>query len=70
MINIKSIIGKVGNILSILYSTYIAQKLLYGYINIKSAYFINDNDIILNERKMILVIYLIIYYLISFLINL
>ena len=51
IINIKSIIGKIGNILSILYSTYIAQKLLYGYINIKSAYLLMIMILFLMKEK-------------------
>jgi hypothetical protein len=68
IINYSSIVGKVGNILSIIYSAFIAQKLFLDYIKI---IYNNDNiDIITkDERYKIFFIYLIIYSLISYIIN-
>ena len=67
IINYSSIVGKVGNILSIIYSAFIAQKLFLDYIKI---IYDNNHDIITkDERYKIFFIYLIIYSLISYIIN-
>ena len=67
IISSSSIVGKVGNILSIIYSAYIAQKLFLDYIKIIYG---NNHDIITkDERYKIFFIYLIIYSLISYIIN-
>ena len=68
IINYSSIVGKVGNILSIIYSAFIAQKLLLDYIKI--IYNTDNINIITkDERYKIFFIYLIIYSLISYIIN-
>ena len=67
IISSSSIVGKVGYILSIIYSAFIAQKLFFDYIKIIYG---NNNDIITkDERYKIFFIYLIIYSLISYIIN-
>ena len=68
IINISSSnIGIFTNVISIIYSTYIAQKIFLSYIKM-----IDNNifDIIINEeRNKIILIYLIIYSLINYIIN-
>ena len=67
IISSSSIVGKVGNILSIIYSAYIAKKLFLDYIKIIYG---NNHDIITkDERYKIFFIYLIIFSLISYIIN-
>ena len=66
IVSLSSIVGTISNILSIIYSAYIAQKLFLEYIKNLS---INYDAFIMNEKNKILFIYLIIYSLISYIIN-
>ena len=68
IINQASFIGRSCNILFIFYSTHLAQKFFFDYMKMIS---INNHEfIIINEKNKILFIYLIIFCLISYIINL
>lgn len=74
IIKLKSKVGFISNSLSILYSAYIGRKLLLDYIFTISAldegnYQIFSNYV-KNDKNIIYFIYLVIYYLISHILNL
>jgi len=74
IINIKSIVGFISNSLSIFYSAYIARKLLTEYlftINLlDERNFQIFSNYVKNDKNIIYFIYLVIYYLISHILNL
>ena len=74
IINIKSIVGFISNSLSIFYSAYIAGKLLTEYlftINLlDERNFQIFSNYVKNDKNIIYFIYLVIYYLISHILNL
>ena len=74
IIKLKSTIGLLTNVLALLYSTYIAGKLLTEYLLSISALNKDGFKIFLNslkkDKSQIYFIYLVIYYLISHILNL
>ena len=68
IINSSSFVGKLSNILFVIYSADIAQKFFFDYLKIA---IINNCELIINDEKnKIFFIYLIIFSLISYIINL
>ena len=68
IINSNSFVGKLSNILFVIYSTDIAKKFFLDYLKIVV---IDNCELIINDEKnKILFIYLIIFSLISYIINL
>ena len=68
IINSSSFVGKLSNILFVIYSADIAQKFFLDYLKIV---IINNCELIINDEKnKIFFIYLIIFSLISYIINL
>ena len=74
IINLKSKVGFISNALSIFYSAYIAKKLLVEYLFTISFLDARNFEIfpnyVKNDKKIIYFIYLVIFYLMSHILNL